>query len=388
MKILHVGPIKPTPGAAGPSNSVRGLAGAQVEIGLDVGLLSSLPLDPGPKMEATPGACVLVSPSRRQYNPWLISGEWIKRIQTQFGVPSLVNFHSTYIPFQIALARRFRKLGWPYIIAPRGGMTRIAQRSKHVKKTLGNLTFFNSYVKNAAAIHALSPGEAEEIRALFKVKKVITVPNGVEDCLFEAAEKLPAADLSDFNRDSDLILGFVGRIDVYIKGLDLLLEALCKLKEKPGRPKCKLFMVGPPHTKRDKKKFVSSIRKLGLQDTVKLLGPKFGQEKWSCFLACDVYVQTSRSEGMPMAVLEAMALRRPCLVTPGTRVSDIVCNGGGWECKPNPKSIAETIKSIYDKKTSLETLGQQSQKLIQKQFTWHKVARQLKAEYDKILKAG
>lgn len=385
MKILHVGPIRPTCGAAGPSHSIRGLVAAQAAIGLEVGLQPSLPLAPAVKMDGIPGVCLLESSRRPHYNPWFISRIWISRIQTEFGTPELVNFHSVYGPFQVALARRCRQLGWPYIVTPRGGMTSLAQNIKRTKKRIVNLLCFRSYVEHATAIHALSPGEGEEIQTLFKVKKVIIVPNGVEDYLLQVSKKLSAADLGDFSRECDLMLGFVGRIDVYIKGLDLLLDAFVELKSQSSRPRCRLFIVGPFFTKRDLNYVLSVIRVSGLRDTVKLLGPKYGQEKWSYFLACDVYVQTSRSEGMPMAVLEAMALGCPCLVTPGTRVSNMVREGGGWECEPNPKSIAEAIKSIYEKKDSLEALGQRSQELIQRRFTWRRVAEQLSKEYTKII---
>ena len=55
MKILHVGPIKPVHGATGPSHSIPGLAAAQADIGLEVGLLPSVPLPVGTSIENTTG---------------------------------------------------------------------------------------------------------------------------------------------------------------------------------------------------------------------------------------------------------------------------------------------------------------------------------------------
>lgn len=385
MKILHVGSIKPTRYAAGPSHSVRGLASAQAAIGLEVGVLSSWPLSRGKLTEELPGVCLLKSPRRVHYNPWLVSRDWISHIRAEFGTPDLINFHSTYIPFHIAFARRYRQVGWPYIITPRGGMTYLAQNVKRTKKRIANFLCFRSYVKHAAAIHALCHREAEEIQSLFEVKRIITVPNGVEDYLLEASEKLSAADLGDFRSEGDLILGFVGRIDVYHKGLDLLLRAMAILKSLRARLKCKLFVIGPFHTKKDEQFFGSAMESLGLKDVVRLLGPKYGEEKLRYFLACDIFVHTSRLEGMPMAVLEAMALGRPCLVTPGTNVADIVREGGGWECKPNPESIAEAVEAIYEKKDSLKALGQASQELMKKRFTWRKIAEQMRYEYSQVI---
>jgi glycosyltransferase involved in cell wall biosynthesis len=388
MKILHVGPIKPTRAAAGANHSIRGWAAAQAKIGLEVGFLPSLALPAGVQMEEIRGVCQFESPHKPHYNPWFISQDFVRQIQTEFGTPDLVNFHSTYIPFNTALARRCRRLGWPYIITPHGGMTYLAQSIKHFKKTLGNLTAFRSYVKHATAIHALSPREAKEAQDLFDVRQVFIVPNGVEDELFGAPEILSPMDLGDFGNNSDLVLGYVGRIDVYIKGLDLLLEALSKVKEKLGKSRCKLLMMGPFHTKRDKEYIVSTIKKLGLQDMVKLLGPKYEQEKWSYFLACDACVQTSRSEGMPMSVLEAMALGRACLVTPKTNMADVVGECGGWVCKAEADSIADAIIDIHSAKASWPAIGKRLQDVVRQRFTWTKVAQKLKAEYAKILQTG
>ena len=385
MKILHVGPIERSRAAGGPNQSIRGLAAALAEIGLDVGLLPSVPLPPDSLNESIPGVYLFEGPRRRHLNPWFISRDWVSRIQREFGTPDIVNFHSTYIPFQTALAHRFRRLGWPYIITPRGGMTYLAQSNKQPKKILGNLTFFRSYVKHAAAVHALSAGEAKQIQEQFKVEKLFIVPNAVPDELFDAPRRLPPADLGEFKDNCNLMLGFVGRIDVYIKGLDLLLEALSRVNSQQKGAACKLIIVGPFAAPRDEKYVSPAIKRLGLEHIVKLVGPKYEQDKWRHFLAFDVCAQTSRTEGMPMAVLEAMALGRPCLVTPGTNIGDVVREGGGWVCEPESKSIAETIKSIYDKRDTLKALGQQSRQIVQTRFTQHKIARQLNEEYAKII---
>jgi hypothetical protein len=51
-----------------------------------------------------------------------------------FDHPDLVVFHSTYIPAHLRIGGRLRKAGIPYVICPRGGMTRYAQTHKWLKK--------------------------------------------------------------------------------------------------------------------------------------------------------------------------------------------------------------------------------------------------------------
>ena len=339
----------------------------------------------GVKIEDIAGIHVLGGIRAKHYNPWFASRHWIEHIRQEFGVPDLVNFHSTYIPFHIALAQWCQKLNWPYIVTPRGGMTCLAQNVKGFKKKVSNVLYYRSYVKHAAAIHALCRREAQDIDKLFEAEKIITIPNGVEDHLLAASDKLQPIHLSNFGDKTTIMLGFVGRIDIYHKGLDLLLEAMAILKSQPLGPKYKLFIVGPFHTPKDEQLLRSIIDTRGLNDFVKLLGPKFDEEKLRHFLACDVFVHTSRFEGMPLAVLEAMALGRPCLVTPGTNIADVVCEGGGWQCQLDPNSIAESLRDIYQQKDSLRVLGKQSHELIKTRFTWPKIAQQMSEEYAKIV---
>ncbi len=126
MKILHIGPVKPDRVATGPSHSIRGLVTAQAEIGLEVGLLSSVPLQKGQLPRELPGVRVICNQFKCHRNPWVAPENCLRKIVDEFGKPDLINFHSTYIPLQTALARKFRKQGWPYIITPRGGMTYLA----------------------------------------------------------------------------------------------------------------------------------------------------------------------------------------------------------------------------------------------------------------------
>lgn len=385
MKILHVGPVK-MKHASGLPESICGSTSAQASIGLEVALLRSLPTPKDRLSERLPGVCLIEGMRRRHYNPWFVSHDWIVRIVEEFGKPDLVIFHSTYIPFHIALARRCRRLGWPYIITPHGGMNTVAQKIKKTKKLIGNILFFRSFVKHAASIHAKSELSAAQIQSLFDVKGVFIVPNAVDDELFNVSKDLAAADLGDFATGADLILGFVGRIYVHHKGIDLLLEAMSIVKSVGKGPKCKLFMVGPFFTRKDRNYVLSTIKSHGLEDVVKLVGPKFGPEKWSYFLACDVFVHTSRFEaGVPISLLEAMALGRPYLATPGAIMGEAIHEGSGWMSEAKPDSIANTICTIYKSKKTLPSAGKRLQNFARSHYTWHKVAERESQEYAKII---
>jgi glycosyltransferase involved in cell wall biosynthesis len=75
------------------------------------------------------------------------------------------------------------------------------------------------------------------------------------------------------------------------------------------------------------------VRELGLQEVVRCPGPIDRPAPW--IAAADLLVLTSRSEGAPLAVLEAKALGRPALVTTVGGVPDLVTHDGdGWWVPP------------------------------------------------------
>ena len=149
--------------------------------------------------------------------------------------------------------------------------------------------------------------------------------------------------------------------------------------------KFKLFIMGPYYRPNDETMLNEAIRKFDLKDDVLLVGTMFGKTKASYVLACDVFCYTSRFEGLPMAPLEAMALGRPCLVTPGSNVADIVARAGGWTCNEDSKSIYDALQEIDKQSDSLKDRGNKAMRLMLQEFTWDKVAIKLKSEQEQIL---
>ena len=73
------------------------------------------------------------------------------------------------------------------------------------------------------------------------------------------------------------------------------------------------------------------INDYGINGLVHLRREVEGSEKESVLIGSDVFIQTSRFEGMPMGILEAMSYGIPVLITEGTTLGEYVkeYNGGG-----------------------------------------------------------
>ena len=382
MKILHIGPIFPN-SSSGHYNSMIGLAKGQVSRGCQVAILPSQPTRLT-KEDIPKNIGLLPGPKKRHLNPWKLSREWIKIIKQDFGKPDVVNFHSVFIPFHCALAQLFREKDWPYVVTPRGPLSARALRVKSFKKKIGRLLFDNHFIKTSRAILALCKNEAKDIQTLYPDSKVFIMPNGIDESLLSLTSKLRAKKLNGFCEKKDLVIGFLGRIDVYHKGIDLLLSALKVLQCGDLGKNIRLLMIGPFSKPSDESQVKKLINSLKFPDRVMLTGPQYGDDKWEWLMVCDVFVHTSRYEGMPMAVLEAMTLGKPCLVTPGSNMQDIIsaCKGG-WLCEESVDSIANTIGQIEP--DELLKRGINARNYAKEHLTWSIVARQYMEKITKIL---
>jgi glycosyltransferase involved in cell wall biosynthesis len=129
------------------------------------------------------------------------------------------------------------------------------------------------------------------------------------------------------------------------------------------------------------------IKQRGIDSLVYVNDAVYGSEKIEILLQNDVFVQTSRFEGLPLGILEALSLGLPCLVTKGTNLDELVNNyNAGWGVETNAKRIAEAIKmSFGEHSESLLTKSSASSKLIENEYTWTIIAKKEISNYKKMV---
>src|SRR6202008_37545 len=90
------------------------------------------------------------------------------------------------------------------------------------------------------------------------------------------------------------------------------------------------------------------VRELALADAVSFRGPVFGEEKTGLLARADVLALPSYSEGLPYALLEAMAAGAPVIVTPVGAMPDVVLEGvhGFFAPARDPAAVARAIARL------------------------------------------
>eukprot|EP00929_Paragymnodinium_shiwhaense_P039249 TRINITY_DN2063_c0_g1_i1.p1 TRINITY_DN2063_c0_g1~~TRINITY_DN2063_c0_g1_i1.p1 ORF type:complete len:836 (-),score=264.67 TRINITY_DN2063_c0_g1_i1:162-2669(-) len=163
----------------------------------------------------------------------------------------------------------------------------------------------------------------------FKIKPefVQTIYNGTDTAKFkrtpemavEAKKRYPIA-------DGKFVVGSIGRF-VAVKGQKVLLMAAKKLIESGKVPNIHILMVGEGELKAE---IESMVTDLGLSDAVSI--HPFTKEPFYVFEACDCIALASFLEGLPNALLEALAMEKPCVASRIYGMPEVVIDGKTGYC--------------------------------------------------------
>lgn len=172
----------------------------------------------------------------------------------------------------------------------------------------------------------------------FPKRKLRTIHNGVSTREFVLGETDGLAVRTKLQICSDdFLLVCAARLSPE-KGIDILLSAMSQIVQ--HYPSCKCVIIGDGPIRAN---LLEQLTSLGLSRHVFMEG--FQADVRPYFWAADVFVLTSRIEGLPLSVLEAMACGLPCIVTDvGGNAEAVVHNVNGLIVPPG--SVDEVVQAV------------------------------------------
>lgn len=298
----------------------------------------------------------------------------LNELPAPFSNPSLVVFHEIYRPEFPKLSTELIKRSIPYIITPHGSLTTIAQEQKHFAKSLLNALFYNRFIQNAECVHFLSEKEAAS-SASFNFKEMCIIPNGVN---------IPNANPLQKKLN---VASFIGRLDIKVKGLDLLINSLPPIAEELKAIGANINIYGPDDNG-SIEKLTRLIDKHQLGDIVSLKGPVSGQEKAEALQESLFYIQLSRTEGFPTSVLEALGYGLPIIVTEGTAWKDIANDKGiGIGVESNLGDISRAILTLFKNAELRNTIASAAREYVARNYQWQRISEQQISLYQEIVRS-
>jgi glycosyltransferase involved in cell wall biosynthesis len=279
--------------------------------------------------------------------------------------PSCVHFHGIWSP---ALARRaiyWRRRGVPYVVSLHGMLEPWALNHKGWKKRLALLLYQRAILNHAAALHATSEREAENLRKLGFNSRIVMIPWGID--MPETANDIRFAGRQKPKPLRTAL--FVGRI-FPVKGLPLLVEAWEKVRPVGWKMK----IVGPDEGGH-RAEVEALIHKSGLEGDFEFTGPLQGIDLNTAYDEADLFILPSYSENFSLVVGEALARGLPVIASHGVPWDALPREQCGWWVPASAGGIAEGLAQA--KTASPEVLiemGHRGQRLIENSYSWGSIA--------------
>lgn len=369
MRLVHVVPTYlPAIRYGGPIVAVHGLCRALVARGHDVEVLttnvdgksvSDVPIGTPTMLD---GVKVTYFSSRFDRLYWSPSMQ--RAIRAAASRSDLLHAHSVYLYPTLAAARAARSSRTPFVISPRGMLVpELIERRNAVAKKLWIATIEKRNFATAAAIHFTSEQEwSDAANVGLPLHHPFVVPNGIDLPPLSGAPRRPHT------------LVFLGRIS-WKKGLDRLITALAEV------PEATLIIAG-----NDDEDLTPKLKRIasdaGVSDRIEWRGPTYGAEKHSLLATASLFALTSDSENFGNAVLEALAVRTPALLTRGVGLApDVAAAAAGIVTERDPHAIAAALRDALADPNRLQQLGANGRKLVESRFTWSRVAEMMEQQY-------
>ncbi len=388
MKVLHVIPsIGPLRG--GPSFAVRSIARGLAANGIETHVATTDDNGPGRRLEVEFGLPrkengVTYWYFPRQSSFYLYSAPftgWMWRHAADY---DLIHIHAVFSWCSNIAAYIAHTLGVPYVVRPLGVLNRwgMEQRRPWLKRLSFSL-IERHVLKNAAFIHYTAEQERIEAAQCGFEDRPMIIPNPVETpdasgvkgelrCLYPELQ-------------SKRVALFLSRIDRK-KGLDLLIPAFAGvLREIPDAA---LVIAGdgdPALTE----SLRESCRSLGIQKSVYWPGFLSGPAKAAALAGADVFVLPSYSENFGIAVIEAMALGVPVILTDQVGICrEVAASNAGLVTPAQVDPLRSALVRLLTDDAARAAIGRNGAALAQAQFSPAVVLKKLTEAYDSVLAAA
>lgn len=286
--------------------------------------------------------------------------------------PDLVHIHGIWHPLTHLTAKVSSKRRVPYVIQPRGMVEPWALQHNGFKKSLAMRLYQYADFESASGFIATSEEEVSSIRALGVGGRIAMIPNGVECPSSNATRRAP---------DGVKHALFMSRIHPK-KGLSDLIEAWSKLRPHGWI----LRIVGPDDG--HEKVIRSLIQQRDLKDLVKIVGPKYDEDRANEFASADLFILPTYSENFGIVIAEALSYGLPVVTTTAAPWSSLRKYNCGWWIKPGVSSLTDNLPSALDLSDDERIgMGIRARQLAM-QFRWAGTALKTYQFYDDILNSG
>lgn len=359
--------------SGGPSTAVRGLTQALAEQGHDISIVAhgheTIMFRDGP-------VSVQVFKRPQGKAPFMVSRDLLRHIQDIANTRDALVLNGIFHPDLLAISIAARRAGLPYIIAPHDPYHPALFKTHSHRKHIYWLAIERRLLQQSAAIQVLSSTHEKHLRALNIDRPVITVPNGYD--IDPLQPSLPHC-----CEQGEVTLGYLGRLDAWHKGIDVLLEGFAQVRL--HHPEVRLILQGPDWG--DTPMLEGLVSRLRLNDVVEFRAPDPTPAP-AIIAGWDALIAPSRFDGFPFTVLEAMVAARPviCSFEAGV-VEHVLAAGCGIGIEPTMEGVEDGILELLARRSEWSNMGLSGHRYLLTDLNWSHIAERAARSYRSALSA-
>lgn len=365
------------PATGGPVTATRALANAQVTLGLNISIVAT---DWGlnAPVPCVDGVEVRLFPCRYAKWRWAPSlGRYLRKHLLNFDIVVVAGLwqYPTWITAKIC-----REIGKPYIVSPHGMLDPWPMDQKSWKKNMYLRLFEKQTLEGAAALHAMTEGEATHFTKWNR--SVFVVPGGVSKDVYGRL-----LDRSAFYTRYPALGGrkyvlFLGRLH---KKKQPEVAILAFHKAFKNDSEIMLVMAGPCEL-RYRRYLQGLADNLGISTRILFTGLINQDAAMEAYRSASAFVLPSLHENFGFAVVEAMAQECPVIVSDRVDVaSSIASAAAGLVVPPDVDSFAQALAVVLQNPCAGSQMGQNGRKLVLTHFALDNVAKEFTHVCDDIL---
>jgi poly(glycerol-phosphate) alpha-glucosyltransferase len=294
----------------------------------------------------------------------------------------LLHVHGLWMYPSAASLGWARATGRPYVITPHGMLDPWAVNNSRWKKRIAFWAYEGRHLQGAGCLHALCEAEAESIRAFGLRNPICIVPNSVH--------RPPiAGTLEEHRSDSPRTLLYIGRLHPK-KGLANLLKAWHRFEGRRGAVVggWELVIAGWDQGGHERE-LKDLAGELGIDESVRFPGPRFGDDKDALFRAASAFVLPSLSEGLPMAVLEAWSYGLPVLMTRQCNLPEGFDAGAALPIGTDDEGILQGLRTLSTMtEPDRRHMGARGLRLCAERFSPQPIIEKMADVYRWLLRSG
>lgn len=283
----------------------------------------------------------------------------------------VVSIHGSWLPALIqagVVSLLYRK---PYIVVPHGMLDTWTLAYKKWKKFFVWHLCWKWIVNHSNMIRALTSDEKDLMKQIGITAPIEVVPNGVFSSQYNALKSIDDSiyERSELSTLSKPYVLFLSRIH-YKKGLDILINAFSLVV--PVINNLTLVIAGPDENYWPEMQAL--IDRHNLNDRVLYVGPVYGDDKYRLLKHAACFCLPSRQEGFSMAIIEAMSVGTPVIISEDCHFNEILDKNAGLVTSLDEKEVANAIISVVNDQDTAKEMGVNGSELIRNEYTWEALA--------------